>query len=219
VEPSILRLLDAGRDFDGGHVPTIYIENHDHRRFMLKAGGREFWYLTQPYVIALFTSPGATLIYNGQEFGLDNDMPESGDGRVVARPLDWSLLDARPGPEVFGLYQRMMKLRKEHPALRGSNFHPSGWDESRTVRDSHGFGIDRANNIVVYHRWGDDGAGKTERLYVVLNFSQYDQDVSFEVPSPGPWTELIGGGTATAADGRLHVRVGSNWGAVYHRAD
>jgi pullulanase/glycogen debranching enzyme len=146
-------------------------------------------------------------------------MPESGDGRVVARPLDWSLLDARPGPEVFGLYQRMMKLRKEHPALRGSNFHPSGWDESRTVRDSHGFGIDRANNIVVYHRWGDDGAGKTERLYVVLNFSQYDQDVSFEVPSPGPWTELIGGGTATAADGRLHVRVGSNWGAVYHRAD
>lgn len=32
---------------------------------MLKAGGRAFWYLTQPYIIALFTSPGAVLLYNG----------------------------------------------------------------------------------------------------------------------------------------------------------
>ena len=156
VEAAIMRLLDSGRDFGSGRVPTIYIENHDHRRFMLKAGGRPFWFLTQPYVIELFTSPGAVLIYNGQEFALDNDMPEEGNGRVVPRPLDWNQLTADPGPKVFGLYQKLMKIRNAHPALRTSNFHPAGWDESKTNRDEHGFGIDRANNIVVYHRWRKD---------------------------------------------------------------
>src|SRR5262249_15369699 len=100
VEPEIMRILDAGRDFADDHGPTVYIENHDHKRFMLKAGGRGSWFLTQPYVIALFTSPGATLIYNGQEWGLDNDMPESGDGRVVPRPLDWGLRSDETGKNV-----------------------------------------------------------------------------------------------------------------------
>ncbi len=218
VEPDIMRLLDSGCDFETGRAPTVYIENHDHRRFMLKAGGRSFWYLTQPYIIALFTSPGATLIYNGQEFGLDNDMPESGDGRVVPRPLDWGMLAAEPGPTVFALYRQMMRIRSEHPALRTSNFYPANWDGSQT-RNEHGLGIDRSNNVVVYHRWGDDGAGCIERFYVVLNFSQFTRHVSFEVPAGSPWTDLIGGGQFTAADGRLNVDVSSNWGAVYFRMD
>jgi len=78
VEPAIMRLLDAGRDFGEQRAPTIYIENHDHKRFMLKAGGRTNWYLTQPYVIGLFTSPGATLIYNGQEGGSIMTCPRTG---------------------------------------------------------------------------------------------------------------------------------------------
>ena len=219
VEPEIMRLLDAGRDFGLGHVPTIYIENHDHRRFMLKAGGRPFWYLTQPYIIALFTSPGAPLIYNGQEFGLDNDMPEAGDGRVVSRPLDWSLLAAEPGPTVSARYQQMMRIRAAHPGLRSSNFYPANWDGSQTHRNEHGFGIDRTNNVVVYHRWGDDGTGKTERFYVALNFSQSTQHLSFEVPSISPWTELIGGSIVWPSDGRLQVDIGSNWGAIFYRKD
>ena len=158
------------------------------------------------------------LIYNGQEFGLDNDMPEEGNGRVVPRPLDWGKLTSDPGPEVFGVYQKLMKIRRENPALRTSNFHPSGWDESKTNRDEHGFGIDRANNIVVYHRWREDG-GKIERYYVVLNFSQSDRHVSFEVPNAGPWAELLSGGSATPAGGRLSVDVPSNWGAIYFRKD
>ncbi len=219
VETEIMRLLDAGRDFDAGRVPTIYIENHDHKRFILKAGGRPDWYLTQPYIIALFTSPGATLIYNGQEFGIDNDMPESGDGRVVPRPLDWNLLAADPGPTLFERYRQMIDIRRRHAGLRSANFYPGKWEGGQIVRNPQGFGIDRSNNIVVYHRWGDDGAGKTERFYVVLNFSQFTQHVSFEVPFAGPWRELISGATLTAADGRLHVDVGSNWGAIYYRND
>ena len=219
IEPGILRLLDSSRDFGSGRMPTIYIENHDHRRFMLKAGGRAFWYLTQPYVIALFTSPGAALIYNGQEFGLANDMPESGDGRVVPRPLDWTLLAAEPGPTLRARYQQVIRIRRDHPGLRSPNFHPAHWDESRTERDEHGFGIDRNRNVLVYHRWGDDGAGRTERFYVVLNFSQETRRASFEVPGAGAWTDLIGGASRTPVAGRLDVEVGSNWGAIYYRAD
>jgi hypothetical protein len=97
-----MRLLDAGRDFGPGRVPTIYIENHDHARIMRKAGTRPFWYLTQPYAIALFTSPGATLIYNGQEFGMDNDMPKDGPDRVRARPLDTLVATGHPARAAAG---------------------------------------------------------------------------------------------------------------------
>ena len=217
VEPSIMRMLDSARDFGTGRAPTIYIENHDHKRFMLKAGGRGSWFLTQPYVIALFTSAGAPLIYNGQEFGQDNDMPESGDGRVVPRPLDWPSAELDPGPRVRDLYRRFIEIRREHPGLRSANFYPRGWDEGWTQPDPHGFGIDRARNVVVYHRWGDDSAGRLERFYVVLNFSGETRRVSFEVPDAGPWTDLISGGVASAPGGRLDVDVGSNWGVIYHK--
>ena len=217
IEPGIMRMLDSGRDYAVDHVPTIYIENHDHKRFMLKAGGRGSWYLTQPYIIALFTSPGATLIYNGQEYGAQNDMPEQGDGRVVPRPLDWAWLQNDEGPTVLARYQAMMALRKQHPALRTTNFYPSKWDESQTQMNSNGYGIDRARNLVVYHRWGDAADGKTDRYYVALNFSSADQAVSFAAPD-GSWNELINGGVVNAANGSISVTVKSNWGAIYYQS-
>ncbi len=219
VEPAIMRLLDAGRDFAEQHAPTIYIENHDHKRFMLKAGGRANWYLTQPYVIALFTSPGATLIYNGQEWGLDNDMPESGDGRVVPRPLDWDRRSDDEGKLVLELYRKLMKIRNDHPGLRSNHFHPSGWDESWTLLNPDGYGINREQNTVVYHRWLDQGPGRLERYYIVLNFSQETRHCSFRVPVQGPWLDLIGYASATPVDGWLHSTVSSNWGAIYYRRD
>ena len=72
-------------------------------------------------------------------------------------------------------------------------------------------------NIVVYGRWGDDGSGRFERLYVVLNFSPDRQQISFEVPDAGPWTDLLGGGVASVRAGWLDADVGSNWGAIYHQ--
>ncbi|RYG69386.1 DUF3459 domain-containing protein [bacterium] len=217
IEPGILRILDAGRDFDEGRVPTIYIENHDHRRIARVAGGRECWALTQPYVIALFTSPGAVLMYNGQEWGIDNDMPEEGEGRVTPRPLDWDIREEGDGPRILDLYRRLIQLRHQHPALRSTNFHPSRWDESHTKPDEDGFGIDRDRNLVTYHRWGTDSKGKEEKIYVVLNFSKDPQSVSFEVPQNGFWTELLSGERVRAKGGRIEAEIGSNWGAIYQR--
>jgi hypothetical protein len=184
---------------------------------MLKAGGRDFWYLTQPYIIALFTCPGATLIYNGQEYGADNDMPESGDGRVVPRPLDWNWLLQDAGPTVFARYQTMMAIRKQHPALRSTNFYPNNWDESLTGLDSNGFGIDRDRNVVIYHRWADSPDGTTDRYYITLNFSQSDQLTSFTVPNSGSWNDLISGTVFNPVAGRISRTLGSNWGAIYYQ--
>jgi pullulanase len=218
IEPPILRLLDSGRDFGEGRVPTIYIENHDHLRFMLKAGGRNFWPLTQPYIIALFTSSGAPLIYNGQEWGADNDMPENGGGRVVPRPLDWDWLKGGDGPRIHGLYRQMIAIRQNHPGFCSPNFHPRGWHDDWYLPDSDGFGIHHGNNIVVYHRWNEDTSGAvTDRYYIVLNFSPQNRQVTFNVPENGSWDELIGRTQTTANNGRLSVNIGSNWGAIYHR--
>jgi pullulanase len=219
VEPAIMRLLDAGRDFAEQHAPTIYIENHDHKRFMLKAGGRAYWYLAQPYVIALFTSPGATLIYNGQEWGLDNDMPENGDGRVVPRPLDWDRRYDHEGGSVLELYRKLMEIRKNHPGLSSSNFHPREWDEGWTLPNPDGYGINREKNTVVYHRWLDQGPGRLERYYVVLNLSQETRQCAFRVPEQGHWLDLISNTSATPVDGWLHCTIGSNWGAIFYRKD
>lgn len=219
VEASIMRVLDSARDFGENRTPTIYIENHDHRRFLLKAGGLAQWALTQPYVIALFSCSGAALIYNGQEFGMANDMPEQGTARVVARPLDWTLLNDARALSLLALYTKLIGLRNAHPALRGAHFYPSGWSESEVTLNPQGFGIDRANNVVVFHRWADKVGTRTERIYVALNFSGLTRRVSFEVPSPGPWIDLLTGVSVTATGGRITADVGSNWGALYQRLD
>ena len=217
IQTSILRMLDTARGFDAGRAPTPYLENHDHNRIIRAAGGREAWTRTQPYVIALFTCYGAPLIYNGQEFGADTDVPEEGDDRVSPRPLDWSQAESDPGPALSDLYRKMMRIRDEHPALRSPNFAPSAWDEKRTQFNRQGLGIDVERGLVVYRRWSDDEAER-EQFFVVLNFSDAPQQVDFEVPHAGPWRELLGDADVTPVDGRIKTEIGSNWGAVFYRA-
>ena len=125
----------------------------------------------------------------------------------ISLRLPWSV----PGRE--------MRLRARHPGLRSPNVYPAGWDGDRTRLDDAGFGFDRERNLVVYHRWGEDGAGRLERFYIVLNFSPSTQHVGFEVPDGGPWVDLLGGAPGRVWDGRLRVDVGGNWGAIFHRTD
>ncbi|QMU30517.1 alpha-amylase family glycosyl hydrolase [Adhaeribacter radiodurans] len=217
IEPSIMRMLHEGKDFDPGRGPTTYIENHDHRRFALKAGGRQYWYLTQPYVIALFTCAGTPLIYNAQEYGEDNDMPEDGHGRVVPRPLDWNKYATEPSPQIFQLYKKLIKIRKDHPGLTSLNFYPNNWEDGWALPNPQGFGIHRDKNVVVYHRWGEDKHNRLERFYVGLNFSDQTQSVTFEVPDQGPWEDLLTGTMVRANNGLLHVDMASNWGFIYYK--
>jgi pullulanase len=223
VDPSLMRMLASSRDFDPEVGPTIYLQNHDHKAFMLAASAdRAEWWRMQPYLIALYTCPGAVLVHNGQEYANSFDMPEDGDGRVVPRPIDWAAIRDGAGNAVAGLMTRLAALRAGHPALRSANFYPPVWDEGRSARDGDGFGLDVGAQVCVFHRWADLGGGRTERIYVVLNFSDdpAGRRVGFKVAVAGAtWTDLLTGDAIPASGNDLALFVGRGWGRVMWRVD
>ena len=226
VEPEVLRLLDTGRDFEPGRVPTTYIENHDHAAAASNAEGQMHWYRTQPWAIALFTCAGAVLIHNGQEFGDDQYIPEEGD-RVKSRPVQWNEKQNTPqGQAVLALYRGLIRIRKAHPALRSLDFYPrdgEGYDDSkpdyqRTFNGS-GFGLEYDRGIVVYHRWNT-----REAVTVALNFSDQDWQGPIPLGYPGEWIDLQiidGDGkrgrpvAVNSGDLRPHLKIEANWGHIF----
>jgi len=228
IQPGIMRFLDAARDFTPGRTATTYVENHDHETFMVNAGSRDDWWRTQPYAIALFTAAGAPLLHNGQEFAELYPMPEDDSHapansqdpavrRVVPRPLRWERQIDGAGTAMFSLYQRLVSLRRTHTGLTTSNFHPRGWVGSATQPDADGFGISTAQQTVVFHRWGQADDGHLEKFYVVLNFSEWPQNVSVSFSEDGGWTDLLSGWQPPVANNWLHFQVGPNWGHVFYK--
>jgi hypothetical protein len=222
INPAIMRMLNSAESYEPGRWPTIYIENHDHESFIIKAGSRNLWWMMQPYMIALMTCAGAVLLHNGQEFGQLYWMPEPGAEtpsaqRVVPRPLDWTLVSDGVGTAVSGLFNQLIGIRTAHAGLRSPNFYPPNWDQNATMLDANGFGIDTGRQIVVYHRWGQSSDGRLEKFYIVLNFSQTDQTTTVQFSDNGVWTDLISDWAPVVADNQLTVTVGSNWGHIFYR--
>lgn len=229
VQPGIMRLLDSATSFDGGaghgrrnRAPTTYIENHDHAQVASNAEGWSHWYRTQPWAIALFTTYGAVLCHNGQEMANDYSMPESGDGRVIPRPVLWWTDLADPNLQDLkqaacatrDLYRRLAGIRKAHPALTSRNFYPRDWPEDWRRFDSEGYGADCERALVIYHRYTDDGS---ERIVVVLSFADHAQPVDVPLSAPGSWEDLLTG-QRYAVDASCKLRghvVPSNWGRVF----
>jgi pullulanase/glycogen debranching enzyme len=228
IEPGVMRLLDAARDFSAGRTATTYIENHDHESLMLNAGSRGEWWRTQPYAIALLTAAGAPMLHNGQEFAELYSMPEDDFGapadsqdpavrRVVPRPLRWERTTDGPGTATFALYQRLIALRRSHAGLRSPNFHPRFWNEANTQPDADGFGINQAQQTVVFHRWGPAEDGRLEKFYIVLNFSPWPQTVAVSFPEDNGWIDLLSGWQPPVMDNWLRFEVGSNWGHIFYK--
>jgi glycosidase len=222
IDPSMMRLLDACRDFGEGRAAVSYVENHDHQRFMQKVGTRDQWYRTRPYAIALFTSPGAVMMYNGQEWGQMDWMPEPGSEegqtsikRVSPRPLRWGELQDGNGQALWALYRKLTDMRARHPALRSANFHPRGWDASNRQLGPDLFGIEVDRQIVIFHRWADAGGGKVDRYTVVLNFSDSIQRVVAPLNAIGVWEDLLSGWQVNVTDGRWGFDIGEHNGHVF----
>src|SRR5262245_41811715 len=86
---------------NGDAIPKTalqYIENHDHERFLCNfgmrnpdeagnslflEGDRARWFMLQPYLIAILMSKGQPMLWQGEEFGENYFLPESGTGRVA----------------------------------------------------------------------------------------------------------------------------------------
>jgi pullulanase len=223
VSPSYLAMLNNSQYVNGpDKVATLYLSNHDHSTVAWQAGSRSLdggakWYRTQPHVIALLTSPGTPLIPSGQEFAEDYWIPEDDHGtgrRVRPRPLRWKEVQDGYGKSLLPLYQKLLKIRQEHVALRSRNFYPPRWENWQTQLDQDGFGVDTTKGVVVYHRWGAGSDGVTELFYVALNFSDQSQAVTLQFAENGSWNDLLSGNQVAVVNFRLALTLESNWGHV-----
>jgi pullulanase/glycogen debranching enzyme len=218
-----LRVLNAAYEYNFPIGPVIYIENHDHTSVTFQAGGRDWWFRVQPYMIALATSAGAVLLANGQEFGRSQSFPEPGDDdanhpRVSPRPLDWSQSTDSVGQAVYAMYQFLLHLRQSHPGLRTPNFYPDNYDQQWNHFSPDGYGLDVDKQVVIYHRWGNNAAGQLERFMVVLNFSAWPQTVNIPFPANGIWTDLLNGNSVSMVENYwlYDCTVNSYWGCIFY---
>jgi pullulanase len=225
-QTNYLRVLNSAYQFSFPIGPVTYLENHDHSSLTYNTGGRPLWYRAQPYMIALATCPGAVMIANGQEFGRSIWLPEDDSNlpqaqkRVNPRPLDWSQSTDAIGTQMEGIYQLLLSMRNSHPSLRSPNFYPDTYDQSQSDFESDGYGIDVASQVIIYHRWGNNAAGKVEHFIVVLNCSWADQYINIPFPVNGVWTDLINGSTTASVTNYwlVNYRVSSYWGCVFYLA-
>ncbi len=230
VRPGFLNSLNNQRFLATPEkVPTLYLSNHDHSHVTWQAGARANlggmqWFKTQPYVIALYTSPATPMIPNGQEYGEDYWIMEGDQGtgrRVNPRPLRWKRSKDSIGQALLKLYRRMGEIRTQYPGLRSAKFHPQPWDQWQTQFNPQGYGVDVARQLAIYHRWGQDEKGVLQRFIIVLNFADAPQNVSVPFPENGEWVDLLsdysGSWKPVVTDYRLTFQVGPNWGHVFYK--
>jgi pullulanase len=187
LDGELLRILNTNLDFTTGKSPVIYVENHDHSSLVSNSGGRARWYKTQTPALSLLTSPGIVLIHNGQEFGEDYFVPESGPDRIIPRPLHWTEHSGDAiGQSLYQLYQKLIRLRAAHPSLRSPNYFPAA--------NQDGYGVFPEIGVVVYHRYGPADDGSFERFIIVLNYSDSDRlvDIPLSITAFGRNCSMAG---------------------------
>ncbi len=116
----------------------------------------------------LFTAPGVPMLWAGQEFG--EDTPRT----IDFLPLTWSKLHQKDHFQHQQLTRRLIRLRRDHPALRSDwiEFYDDDFATTKLVR---------------FKRW--DGAG--DAVVVALNFGQASVETGLGFPWNGYWREMM----------------------------
>lgn len=167
-----------------------YIESHDHSRFLASFGvvrgddplfdraDRSQWYKAQPYLIALLTARGIPMLWQGQELGADNVVPDRGFARIgVLRPMPWELFYDEYGRHILSLVRRLTRLRLAHPQFQsGGHYFHNDWDRYQS------------KGALLLSRWD-----ARHWSLVALNFSQQDVSIPFTFDRSGPCAELLHG--------------------------
>jgi 1,4-alpha-glucan branching enzyme len=233
VTPPLLAALDAHAWLASpDKVATTYLSNHDHSHVTWRCGARDdtgsiSWWRTQPWAIALLTSPGTPMLQNGQEFAEDHWIPEDDRGtgrRVKGRPLRWGYASDPVGRTLVALYRRLIALRNTYAALRSDGFYPPRWETWQTHMNPQGYGLDTERQLAIYHRWGRGEDGRLQRFIVALNFSEVDQQVDVPFPANGTWTDLLPlespGGVPVEVQGFWLARwtLHAGWGAIFFQS-
>lgn len=191
-----------------------YIENHDHSRFLANFGiiggdnplfdhaDRARWYKVQPYLIALLTSKGIPMLWQGQELGADNVIPDRGFARIgVVRPMPWELFYGTEGRSILRLVRKLTKLRRESPHLQtGDYVFYNHWDNYQS------------KGVLLFSR----SEGSRTSL-VALNFTDEDATIPVTFATAGSYRESLHDqdNFTVAAGETKKLGVPSNYGRVW----
>ncbi len=181
---SMQPVVDALNGLSGSNAfrYVVYSENHD-KDDASQGGGRlpdlihpgqsDSWESKKRSTLAaavVMTAPAIPMIFQGQEFLAWQSFPNGG-----AQPpqLDWSMATTFAG--ITDLYRDMIHLRRNWfnntRGLQGANLHVLPVS---------------ADNVLVYHRWNQGGAG--DDVVVVCNFSSAGYaSYAVGLPQAGMW--------------------------------
>jgi len=220
--PGTTRAVDSnGAAIDMPVAPFQYLNSHDHSHLIVATGvsgsgpfpggNRGNVWQMQPLAIALLTSQGIPMLWEGEELCDNYNLPGDGSARInLRRDTDWPFFYDPYGSALVWVYRRAGQLRRATRALRSreSFFY---WQQSLA-----------GNRMIAYHRHAPATAADPEQYaLVVLNFSGASDTIRLPFPKAGAWTERFDGATppqiitvATAGDVQA-VSVPSNYGYVF----
>ncbi len=211
----------AGAPIDMPVAPFQYLNSHDHSHLIVSAGvsGKDEWspgdrsqyYLLQAPAIALYTLQGVPMLWQGEEFGEDYNLPGNGPARINwRRDTHWEYFYDDYGIPLIRIYRRLGQLRRSSRALRGrSSFY--FWQQSLA-----------GNQVIAYQRHAPaTGSQVEEYAMVFLNFGNAAASIEVPFPKAGTWVEKLDEDVRTllvdvAGDGAsATVSVPSHYGLVF----
>jgi maltooligosyltrehalose trehalohydrolase len=213
----------AGQPVEMPVAPFQYLNSHDHSHLVEFAGttgsgqfpfgDRSRVWRMQPLAIALYTSQGVPMLWEGEEFADNYNLPGDGSERTsMRRDTHWEYFYDDYGTALVRLYRRLAALRGSNRALRSrESFYY--WQQSL-----------QNSQLMAYHRHAPANGGDSEQYaLVILNFASHADTIQIPFPKAGVWTEELDAGQRQApwtiqvgAAGEVHpVTVPSNYGCVF----
>jgi maltooligosyltrehalose trehalohydrolase len=224
--PTSTTVVDvAGNAIQMPVAPFQYIESHDHSQLIVFAGvggdagdstpegNRSQYFKLQPHAIALYTSQGIPMLWQGQEFADNYNLSDTGLSKVhLERVTHWAYFYDAFGAPLVSLYRRLGALRHAVRALR-SRASYYYWQQSL-----------QGNQVIIYSRHAVASVADLESwALVLLNFGGFDSTVAAPFPIAGTWREMIDDSFRAApyevhpaTEGEaVNLTVRSNYGQVW----
>ncbi len=214
---------DQGNPVEMPVAPFQYLESHDHSQLIVftgtdspepfASGNRDNFYRLQPFAIALYTAQGIPMLWEGQEFADNYQLPGAGDARIgLRRDTHWEYFYDDPGSALIRLCRRLGMLRRSYRALRS--------------RDSYFYYQQslQGTSLLAYHRHAAAEAGQGEEFHMVLlNFGDNPGSIAVPFPKAGTYREMLDDDVrpssfdlTVASDGDMHtIIVPSHYGFVF----
>jgi maltooligosyltrehalose trehalohydrolase len=204
-------------------APFQYLNSHDHSHLIVCAGtegsgyfpsgDRDRFWRVQPLAIALYTSQGVPMLWEGEEFADNYNLPGDGSARIsLRRDTHWEYFYDDDGVPLIRLYRRLAILRRTSRALRSrESFYY--WQQSL-----------QNSQLIAYHRHAPANSTEPEQYaMVVLNVASTADTIQVPFPKAGAWTERLDEDIRPApwninvgsAGDLQRITVPSNYGCIF----